>query len=198
MSNYHYSQNSFDIQSATEPKVELEKMQSHAAGSAELIQKKQTYLVKRVEEANRKSQSLLGRLSMSKSEKELAQVHMEKQTDTLETIMDQHNLSIKAIAQSQTTYLRELCNALLLTGRSGLQRSVKIIYSENFVALTTQLDELGNEIFDLVERKLNDMSQRPSQLQKMMMDQIETLMSKWDKLYDEILESFVRLQNQGV
>jgi hypothetical protein len=198
MSDYNYSQNTFDKQSANETKVELERMQNNTTGAVDVMQKKQDFLVKRVEDANRKSQTFFGRLTMSKSAKELAQVYLEKQTNTLETVMDQRNLCIRAIAQSQTTYIREMCNALLLTGRSGLQTSVKSIYTENFLVLSTQLDDVGNEILDLVERKLDDLSKRPQQLQIMMMDQVNTLMSKWDKLYDEILESFVKLQNQGV
>lgn len=189
---------SFDNQVVEQTNVELKLLNSEFTGAASLAKHKEKLILDHVEKINQKNEGFFSRLVMSKAEKELAQVFQSKQQETLSVMLDQKNKSIKAISQSQTTYIKDLCNALLLCGRSGLMGSVSNIYMENFVTLSYNLDDLGKRVFDLIERQLNELASRPAMMQKMMMDQIETLMSKWDKQYDAVLEEFSLLLKDRV
>lgn len=186
------------IDRADNTQQELQQMQSTFSQSVEQTRTKEGILLDYVSQVQQKQQNWLDRLLLTEEEKALIKVHSQKQLEAVDILLGEQNKSIKAIAEANVRFVQEVCNSLLLAGRSGMQTAVRSIYRENALQLNTKMEALNTRFWDLVEIKMQDAASRPDKIQAFAYRQIDLMLEKWNEQYERILEEFNQLLNEKV
>ncbi|MBL7794209.1 MAG: hypothetical protein JNK77_17900 [Saprospiraceae bacterium] len=177
---------------------ELQQLQDTFSQSVEHTRSKESVLLHYVSQVQEKQQHWLDRLMLTKEEKSLITVHSQKQLEAVDILLGEQNKSLKAIAEANVRFVQEVCNSLLLAGRSGMQTAVRSIYRENALQLNTRMEALNMQFWDLIETKLQNAGSRPDIVQQVIYKQVELMLLKWNEQYELILEEFNQLLNEKV
>lgn len=177
-----------DTQNVNEAKSELETLGSGLQGQTAIEEHRKGQLMQHMKDLKENNQGWLNRLMLPKEDKALLRAYGEKQLEAAQIVLGNQNKALAAICEGQVSFIREVVNTLLQTGRSGLKGAAATIYKENALAMQATLTRISSEFYTLVENKYRDAEKRLPFVQKQMMQEIELMMRKWS-------EDTVSLQN---
>jgi hypothetical protein len=155
-------------------------------------------LLEHVELVAQRQRRWLERLTLSPQEKEQLEKYHQRQTEAIDLILQARNQSLKAVGEAQTQFVREVCNSLLLAGRSGMQAAVRVIYTENALRLQERLEALTRQFWELIERKFEDAKERHPLIRQAAEKEAKAMVERWSAQYDAILDEFALLLEDKV
>jgi len=187
-----------DNQNVNETKSELETLGSDMQGQTALAEQRRSLLMQHVRDLKENNQGWINRLMLPKEDKALLKTYGEKQLEAAEIVLGNQNRALAAICDGQTSFIKEVVNTLLQTGRSGLKGAAAAIYQENALAMQATLTKISGEFYTLVENKYRDAEGRLPFVQKQMMLEIELMMRKWLEDIHSIQDDFSTILKEKV
>jgi hypothetical protein len=188
----------FDATASDRFKHQISRIGNDVSADAGTLTIEKDMVLEHIKVITQRNNSLLTRWTLSSHQKQLAKNVEELQVKAFTDLAEQRNASLRAVGETQLKVLREICNGILQTGRSSIQSAVKKIYMENFMSLMTRMEILNDQFCDLIGQKLIKLNDAPAPLRDMLMDQVETLKSKWMNAMDEIYDDFNNILTEKV
>lgn len=188
----------FDASASDRFKHQITRIGNDVSSDAGTLTIEKDMVLDHIKAIIQRNNSLLTRWTLSPHQKQLAKNVEELQVKAFTDLAEQRNASLRAVGETQLKVLREICNGILQTGRSSIQAAVKKIYMENFMSLMTRMEILNDQFCELISQKLIKLDSAPSNLQDMLMDQIQTLKSKWMNSMDDIYDDFNKILAEKV
>lgn len=183
---------------ATFPVADIEKPGQHFQQYSEYAQQSRWMLIKQVNDIQERQKSWLGKLGLSQSERQMLQTYWDHQQEALGTAMQEHNRGMKAIGEAQVSFVREVCNTLLMQGRANLQFGRSVQYQEQSLQLHAVLEEKNRRFWDIFEEKIKDAQSRPEYLRSAIMKQAEAMLDRWNQQFEDILNDFLAVFKERV
>ena len=187
--------NTENIQETTN---ELQNLGSDLNGKAGFIQKKEAILTRHIEEMASTNKSWLNRLMLPKEEKMMLKVYGEKQQEAVSIILENQNKSLAAICGGQVSFVKEVVNTLLKTGRAGLKAGSDVIFTEYRNQRAIQMEKLANDFYNLIESKIADAERRIKKLQDMKLREVDIDLQKWEEDYRLLQYEFSNILREQV
>lgn len=188
----------FDAASNDKFKHQITRIGNDVSTDAGTLTMEKDMVLEHIKTVTHKNNSLLTRWTLSPHQKQLAKNVEDLQVKAFTDLAEQRNASLRAVGETQLKVLREICNGILQTGRSSIQTAVKKIYMENFMSLMTKMEILNDQFCELIEQKMKKLGNAPASLQDMLLDQVQTLKSKWMNAMDEIYDDFNNILTEKV
>ncbi len=180
------------------PDADFPHLSIHFQQYAEQAQQSQWLLIKQVEDLSERQRHWLNRLGLSRQERQMLHTYWENQQAALGSAMQEHNRGMKAIGEAQVSFVREVCNSLLTLGRANLQFGRSVFYQEQSLQLHAALEEKNRAFWDLFEAKLKDAEERPEALRRLIYQQAERMLERWNQQFEDILDDFLALLRERV
>ncbi|MBK8493489.1 MAG: hypothetical protein IPL49_22115 [Saprospirales bacterium] len=171
-------------------KNELPGLQFDMVLKTDFVQHQEEMLIKQIGQLCQKQANWSQRLMLSQGEREQLEVFWKRQQEALDSALQTRNQSLQAIREAHLSFIREVCNSLLLTGRSSLQVSVGIQFTEHSLQLRRSLEKLNESFWDLMEEKLRQADNREERIRSLILEQITHELNRWNEQYDTILDTF--------
>jgi co-chaperonin GroES (HSP10) len=187
--------NTENIQEATN---ELQNLGSELNGKAGFIQKKETILSRHIEDLATTNKTWIDRLMLPKEDKMMLKVYAEKQQEAVGIILSNQNKSLAAICGGQVTFVKEVVNTLLKTGRAGLKAGADVIFTEYRNQRAVKMERLANDFYNLIEVKLADAERRTQKLQDMKLREVDIDLQKWEEDYKLLQDEFSNILREQV
>jgi len=181
-----------------EAKDELKTLGSDLNDQTSLEGHRKTMLINHVKEVKANNQDWVSRLFLPKGEKEKLKILDEKELEGIRIVLDNQNEALRAICAAQVSFIKEVVNTMLKTGRSGMQSAASAIYKENALAMQNSLTQITNRFYDLLEAKYRDAEGRLPFIQKHITEDIETMMSNWQRDTMTLQNDFSNILNEKV
>jgi len=188
----------FDAASNDKFKHQITRIGNDVSADAGTLTLEKNMVLEHIKTITHKNNNLLTRWSLSPHQKQLAKNVEELQVKAFTDLAEQRNTSLRAVGETQLRVLREICNGILQTGRSSIQAAVKKIYMENFISLLSRMEMMNDQFCELIEQKMIKLGNAPASLQDMLLDQVQTLKSKWMNAMDSIYDDFNDILNEKV
>lgn len=185
-------------QNVSEAKTELETLGSGLQEQTSIEEHRKGQLMKHMNDLKDNNQGWLNRLMLPREDKALLKAYGEKQLEAAQIVLGNQNKALAAICEGQVSFIREVVNTLLQTGRSGLKGAAATIYKENALAMQATLTRISSEFYTLVENKYRDAEKRLPFVQKQMMYEIEIMMRKWSEDTVSIQNDFSTILQEKV
>lgn len=179
-------------------KHELHQMGDQLNGKTEMVAQKEAILEKHVRHLAERNKTWLDQLILPVADKEMLKGYAAKQTEAVNIILDSQNKSLAALCGGQVTFVKEVVNTLLKTGRAGLKAGADLIYVEYRNDRANKMELLTNEFYNLIERKLADAEKRPEKLQAMKLREIDNDLLKWEQDYQLLQDEFSNILKEQV
>lgn len=157
---------------------------------AETAQVQQRILNQHVENIRSRQMHWLNRMLASPEEKQMLDTFWKRQNEALDQVLSGRNASLKIIGEAQLSFIREVCDSLLISTRSQVQLNRSASYQQRFLELNTQLDTLNDAFFELVSRKMETIAHSSGKLQELHIGQLERMLRQWDQTYAAALDEF--------
>jgi hypothetical protein len=170
-----------DTQNVNGAKSELESLGTGLQGQTSIEEHRLTQLRQHMKDLKNNNQGWLNRLMLPKEDKEMLRLYGEKQLEAAQIVLDTQNKALNAICEGQLSFVREVVNTLLQTGRSGLKGAAATIFSENTLAMQATLTRISREFYTVMENHYRDAERRMPFIQKQMMAEIDLMMAKWNE-----------------
>lgn len=187
-----------DTQNVSEAKSELEILGSGLQEQTSIEEHRKRQLMQHMKDLKENNQGWLNRLMLPREDKALLKAYGEKQLEAAQIVLGNQNKALAAICEGQVSFIREVVNTLLQTGRSGLKGAAATIYKENALAMQATLTRISSEFYTLVENKYRDAEKRLPFVQKQMMHEIELMMRKWSEDTVSIQNDFSTILQEKV
>lgn len=179
-------------------KLELQQLGSHMNGKTSFVAQKEAILDRHIQHIASRNKTWLDRMMLPAGDKAMLKCHVEKQTEAISIILDHQNKSLAALCGSQVTFVKEVVNTLLKTGRAGLKAGADLIFMEYRNQRAIKMETLTNEFYSLIERKLTDAEKRPGRLQEMKLREVDIDMRKWEEDYQLLQDEFSNILKEQV
>lgn len=180
------------------PEADFSHLAGHFQQYTEQAQQRQALLIKQVEDLHERQRHWINRLGLTQQERRMLQTYWLNQQTALESAMQEHNRSMKAIGEAQVTFVREVCNSLLTLGRANLQFGRSVLYQEQSLQLHAALEEKNRAFWDLFEAKVKDAEDRPEGVRRLIYQQAERMLERWNQQFEDILDDFLALLRERV
>jgi hypothetical protein len=198
MQNQNKSLINMSTENIQETTSELQALGSELTGKAAFLQRKEVVLAQHIEQLAHRNRSWLERLGLPKEEKMMLREYAEKQQEALAVILSHQNKSLAAICSGQVTFVKEVVNTLLKTGRAGLKASADVLFMEYRNQRAAKMEMLSNDFYNLIELKLQDAETRPTRLQEMKLREVEMDLKKWEDDYLLLQDEFSAILKEQV
>ena len=179
-------------------KQDLQDLGEQLSGKTNTIARKEAILERHVKSLADRNKTWLDQLMLPAAEKEMLKSYAAKQTEAVNIILDSQNKSLSALCGGQVTFVKEVVNTLLKTGRAGLKAGADLIYVEYRNQRAIKLEILTNEFYNLIEKKIADAEKRPARLQEMKFREIEIDLKKWEEDYQLLQDEFSNILKEQV
>jgi hypothetical protein len=193
-----YTNTVVDTQNVNEAKSELEILGSGLQGQTSIEEHRKGQLMQHIKDLKNNNQGWLNRLLLPKEDKALLRAFGEKELEAAEIALGSQNKALAAICDGQVSFIKEVVNTMLKTGRSGLKGAAATIYKENALAMQSSITRISGEFYTLVETKYRDAETRLPFVQKQMMAEIELMMRKWSEDTLTIQNDFSTILQENV
>lgn len=187
-----------ETQNVNEAKSELETLGSGLQEQTGIEEHRKSQLMQHMKDLKENNQGWLNRLTLPKEDKAMLKAYGEKQIEAAVIVLGNQNKALAAICEGQVSFIREVVNTLLQTGRSGLKSAAAAIYKENALAMQATLDRISREFYSLVENKYRDAEKRLPFVQKQIIQEIELMMRKWTEDTVSIQNDFSTILQEKV
>ena len=151
-----------------------------------------------IADLEKKNRSVLTRWSLSKHQKNLAEKIQNLQVKAFTDLANQRNVSLQIIGETQIKMLKEICNGIIISGRSGIQSSIHNIFMENFLDLIKNLEDLNDNFCQILDSKIIKLNNSNDFYKDMIFDQIGILKSKWMNIISDIYDEFEKIIQQKI
>lgn len=168
-----------DQQNVEEAKSELQDLGSNLQGQTALEDHRKAVLIQHIKDLKDSNRGWVNRMLLPREDKQMLKVYGEKQIEAVEIVLGNQNEALNAVCSAQVAFVRQVCNVLLQTGRSGMQGAAAVIFRENALAMQVNLERIQREFYSLVEAKYHDAQNRLPFVQKQIMGEIDLMMQKW-------------------
>ncbi|MEO6232102.1 MAG: hypothetical protein ABJB11_12525 [Ferruginibacter sp.] len=198
MENQNITRVNVNTENIQETTNELQNLGSELNGKAGFIQKKETILARHIEDLATTNKTWLDRLMLPKEDKMMLKVYAEKQQEAVGIILSNQNKSLAAICGGQVTFVKEVVNTLLKTGRAGLKAGADVIFTEYRNQRAVKMEKLANDFYNLIEVKLADAERRTQKLQDMKLREVDIDLQKWEEDYKLLQDEFSNILREQV
>lgn len=198
MQNENKALATLDTGAVQETSSELQQLGSELTGKAGFIQRKEMLLTQHIEQLAGRNRSWLERLALPKEEKLMLREYAERQVEALGVVLQHQNRSLAAICGGQVTFVKEVVNTLLKTGRAGIKAGADVLFMEYRNQRAARMEKLANEFYNLVELKLADAESRPQRLQELKLREVEADLKQWEEDYLLLQEEFGAILREQV
>jgi co-chaperonin GroES (HSP10) len=198
MENQSITKVNVNTENIQETTNELQNLGSELNGKAGFIQKKETILARHIEDLATTNKTWLDRLMLPKEDKMMLKVYAEKQQEAVGIILSNQNKSLAAICGGQVTFVKEVVNTLLKTGRAGLKAGADVIFTEYRNQRAVKMEKLANDFYNLIEVKLADAEKRTQKLQDMKLREVDIDLQKWEEDYKLLQDEFSNILREQV
>jgi len=198
MENQNITKVNVNTENIQETTNELQNLGSELNGKAGFIQKKETILSRHIEDLATTNKTWLDRLMLPKEDKMMLKVYAEKQQEAVGIILSNQNKSLAAICGGQVTFVKEVVNTLLKTGRAGLKAGADVIFTEYRNQRAVKMEKLANDFYNLIEVKLADAERRTQKLQDMKLREVDIDLQKWEEDYKLLQDEFSNILREQV
>lgn len=198
MENQSITKVNVNTENIQETTNELQNLGSELNGKAGFIQKKETILARHIEDLATTNKTWLDRLMLPKEDKMMLKVYAEKQQEAVGIILINQNKSLAAICGGQVTFVKEVVNTLLKTGRAGLKAGADVIFTEYRNQRAVKMEKLANDFYNLIEVKLADAEKRTQKLQDMKLREVDIDLQKWEEDYKLLQDEFSNILREQV
>ena len=173
-----------------ETATELQDLGSEMTQTTSFTQRKQLLLSRHIDGLVNNNRSWISRIMLPTEDKAILKEYAEKQQEAANLIMTSQNKSLAALCGAQVTFVKEVVNTLLKTGRAGLKAGSDVIFTEYRNQRAQRIETLANQFYDLIEMKLRDAEGRPAQLQALKLKEVEIDLKKWEEDYILLQDEF--------
>lgn len=187
-----------DTQNVNEAKSELQTLGSGFQEQTSIEEHRKEQLVKHIKDLKNNNQGWLDHIMLPREDKALLKAYGEKQLEAALIVLGNQNKALSAICEGQVSFIREVVNTLLQTGRSGMKGAAAAIYKENALAMQATLTRISSEFYTLVENKYRDAEKRLPFVQKQIEIEIELMMRKWSEDTVSIQNDFSTILQEKV
>ena len=170
-----------DAQNVNGAKSELESLGSGLQGQTSVEEHRVNHLKDHLNNLKENNQGWLSRLMLPKEDKAMLKLYGEKQLQAAQVVLENQNKALNAICEAQLSFIREVVNTLLQTGRSSLKGAAATIFKENALAMQSSLTRISREFYTVVENHYRDAEKRLPFIQKHMLAEIELMIAKWEE-----------------
>lgn len=181
-----------------EAKNELQNLGTELTGKAGFLQRKETMLAMHIENIAKQNRTWLERMRLPKEDKLMLKEYAEKQQEALGVILTNQNKALNTICEGQVTFVKEVVNTLLKTGRAGLKAGADVIFMQLRNQRMAELQNLSREFYNLMEIKMADAEGRPQRLQEMKLREIDIDLQKWEGDYKKLQDEFSDILQEQV
>jgi hypothetical protein len=149
-----------------------------------------------------KQDNFFKRLTLSRHQKDIIEVHQNQVKESLKLALESKTRNQELIRKVAFNVTKEFLNSTQLIVRSAMKGNVNNIYMQQFFVLTQNLEDLNYKFLDLMEIKLSDRDgssngvPRDVELHDIIMEQFQTIKSKWMNKYEDVLEDYSELFNE--
>lgn len=193
--NSHQDQNKENLLQTTN---QLQQLTSSLNGKPAFIQQKEAMLIRHLESISGSSKTWVDRMLLPKKERLMLKEYAEKQQEAASIILASQNKSLTAICEGQVTFVKEVVNTLLKTGRAGIKAGADVLFTQFRNQRTAELQKLSEEFYNLMEIKMADAERRPQRLQEMKLREIEIDLQKWAEDYHKLQDEFSAILQEQV
>ncbi len=179
-------------------KDELKILGSDLTGQTTIEGHRKTMLTRHVKDLRTSHQTWVSRLLLPKGEKEMLKIFDEKELEGIRIVLDGQNDALRVICASHVSFIKEVVNTMLKTGRSGLQSAASVIFKENALTMQTNLTRISNQFYNLLEAKYYDAEKRQPFVQKQIMNEIDIMIAKWNQDFMILQDDFSKILNEKV
>ena len=179
-------------------KMELQELGSKLNGKTSFIVQKQAILENHISNLASRNRTWIDRMLLPMAERLMLKGYVEKQAEAVNIILEQQNKSLAALCGGHVTFVKEVVNTLLKTGRAGLKAGADLLYIEYRNQRAINMEKLSHEFYDLIERKMADAENRPQRLQDMKMREVEIDLRKWEDDYQLLQDEFSNILKEQV
>ncbi len=152
-----------------------------------LARTKEKFYSEYLERMSKANRSVFGRLFLSKNVKELISTIEGKEKDLAARLLEERNTRIISISATNTKYVQDVCNAILVAGRSNLRGLIGDLVMENFIKLQNDLLFHSWHFAEIVEKRIEISSAQPKILQDQTSLEIDLNQQAWNLIYQKIL-----------
>lgn len=161
-------------------------------------QQQQMVLLEQIENIKIRQEGFLSRFSISKGEQGMLDTFWEAQNQALKEALQSRNNGLQIVGSAQTAFIREISNSLLLNAKAQLNHEKSVRYQQELLRMQQDLETLNRQFLDLITDKMEDAEKRPVELQKMVLIQIERMISHWDEQHHALLDHYAQLLDESV
>ena len=111
-------------------KQELHQMGDQLNGKTDMVGQKEAIIERHVRNLAERNKTWIDQMLLPGADKELLKAYAAKQAEAVNIILDSQNKSLAALCGGQVTFVKEVVNTLLKTGRAGLKAGADLIYVE--------------------------------------------------------------------
>lgn len=187
-----------DNQNVNGAKSELQHLNAGMNTETSIQERRKAHLAKHIESLKENNNTFLSRLTLPKEDKALLRMYGEKQLEAAEIVLTGQNKALSVIAEGQLTFIKEVVNTLLSTGRSGMQSAAAVIYKENALEFQSRISDLTERFYHLIESKFVGLESRNPVVQKMILSEIDLMSNKWMSDTETLMNDFSKILSEKV
>jgi phage I-like protein len=154
---------------------------------------KQVELEARLNKLSDINNSLIGRWTMSKANKELLHIDAKSNQEALQIIRTGEVNNLSAIADYQTRYLKAILHNLVLVGESNMTGAAKLHYENSKMVLHDKLLNKMEEMTVILEDFENRAKSRPEKYKRILIEASDRTLIQWGRDFDTHLDEFAEL-----
>jgi len=193
-----YTNASFDSNDPNKARHELRSMdsnlQSRAAYEAIRIARLEDYM----NNLRKDHPGWLSRLGLSKQDKAILQAYGEKELEAATILLSHQNQILTAISRAQLSFVTEVVNTLLKTGRAGLKSAAASIYSEALLNLQGRIKDTSTRLYDMIEEEYFEAEKRLPPIRTVIYERIDTMLRNWAKASLLLQEEFITILEKNL
>jgi hypothetical protein len=178
--------------------VKAEGLVSGFHQQGDFVQRQQSMLLDQAASIHERRKKWLERIAMSEDEKQMLETYWQRQREALDTTLESRNRSLRAAGEAQVRFVQEMCNSILLMGRSNLQANVKAHYQEQALRLNNDLEIQNRKFWDMLEEKLEDAARRSDLVKGVIHQQAGIMLDKWNRQFEAILNEYEVLLSEKI
>ncbi len=198
MNQHHSSAVQLHTENISDNKVELQNLGSQLNGKTSFIVQKQAILERHICSLASRNRTWVDRILLPMEERLMLKGYVEKQAEAVSIILEQQNKSLAALCGGHVTFVKEVVNTLLKTGRAGLKAGADLIFMEYRNQRAINMEKLTNDFYHLIERKIADAESRPERLQAMKLREVDIDLRKWEEDYQLLQDEFSNILKEQV
>jgi len=172
---------------------ELHSLDANLQGRASFESLRMSQLEAHMAELRKNYPGWLTRLALSPEDRALLQAYGEKELEAARMLLSHQNQVLTIISQAQVSFVAEVVNTMLKTGRAGLKSAAAAMYTAEMLRLQKKLSDSSTAFYNMIEEKYLEAEKRLPPIRQQILEKLETDLKYWAKALRLIQEEFISI-----